>query len=272
MNLLEIIKVSRPIGWLIFPTVFYLGVRAAGGSLNLLILLIMLSLSFPFCFFGYGINDIYDYKSDRRNPRKKGVEGYLVKPKNRKFVKKLALILILPFIMLILLTLNLTSIFFAFFELFLGYFYSAPPIRLKERPPFDSISNGLIYFLLPYVLGFSIFKSILFLPIKVVWIGMSVAAIHAIGTMMDYDVEKKLGIKTFAVAFGLRKTALFAFLIFLIAFLFNRFGVVFQCYYIFLIFLSFFLLLFPTPKHASIVFKIIFLGFFISVFFYFLIK
>ena len=37
-----------------------------------------------------------------------------------------------------------------------AWLYSVPPIRLKERPPLDSIANGFGYFLLPFVMGYSL--------------------------------------------------------------------------------------------------------------------
>jgi 4-hydroxybenzoate polyprenyltransferase len=35
----------------------------------------------PYNFLMYGINDVFDYESDLRNPRKGGIEGALLDPK-----------------------------------------------------------------------------------------------------------------------------------------------------------------------------------------------
>ena len=40
--------------------------------------------------------------------------------------------------------------------LLVAWCYSVPPVRLKERPPLDSLANGLGYFLLPFVMGYSL--------------------------------------------------------------------------------------------------------------------
>ena len=40
--------------------------------------------------------------------------------------------------------------------LLVAWMYSVPPVRLKERPPLDSLANGLGYFLLPLVMGYSL--------------------------------------------------------------------------------------------------------------------
>ena len=37
-----------------------------------------------------------------------------------------------------------------------AWLYSVPPVRLKERPPLDSLANGLGYFLLPFAMGYSL--------------------------------------------------------------------------------------------------------------------
>ena len=49
-------------------------------------------------------------------------------------------------------TLNLLNIIVMSTALFLAYAYSAPPLRLKTKPPFDSITNGA-YFIVPFLLG-----------------------------------------------------------------------------------------------------------------------
>jgi 4-hydroxybenzoate polyprenyltransferase len=92
--------------------------------------------------------------------------------------------------------------------------------------------------------------------------------IHAFSTIMDYDVDEKVGIKTFATVFGKRSAALFAFLAFVLTAFFarlstlinpsplNPFSSPFWFYiYCFLIFgslLFFITLVFPSEKVAKL--------------------
>ena len=39
-------------------------------------------------------------------------------------------------------------------SLVVAWLYSVPPLRLKERPPLDSLANGFGYFLLPLMMGY----------------------------------------------------------------------------------------------------------------------
>ena len=87
-NFLVLLKTSRPIGWIIAPLVFLVGLSYSGADLSFLPILQMLLLSFPYCLFVYGINDVYDYESDKLNPRKKFIEGVKLKPIHHPLIKK----------------------------------------------------------------------------------------------------------------------------------------------------------------------------------------
>ena len=47
-----------------------------------------------------------------------------------------------------------------------AWLYSVPPMRLKERPPLDSLANGLGYFLLPFAMGYSLGADIRTMPLR----------------------------------------------------------------------------------------------------------
>jgi len=56
------------------PLVFIIGLYYSSADLNLTSLIQIVLLSFPFSVILYGINDIYDYDSDKLNTRKKTLE------------------------------------------------------------------------------------------------------------------------------------------------------------------------------------------------------
>lgn len=86
MSFKLLMKVSRPAGWIIAPLIFLIALFYSGASLSLLSIVQLILLSFPFCVFLYGINDIYDYESDKLNNRKKLLEGIKLDRKDHKFV------------------------------------------------------------------------------------------------------------------------------------------------------------------------------------------
>ena len=64
-------------------------------------------------------------------------------------------------------------------------YYSAPPIRLKEGPPLDSISNGILFFL-AFSLGYSFGNKIWDIPLKISFVAIGVMGIDSFGAVMDY--------------------------------------------------------------------------------------
>ncbi len=256
-----LIKISRPIGWIVAPLVFLAGLHSSNAQLNFFSIFQLLMLSFPLCLAGYGINDIYDYESDRVNPRKKKIEGIVLKPKYHEFVKKSVFFMMFLLALSSLITMNLTNIISMSMLLFFGYFYSAPPLRFKERPPLDSISNGIIYFLAPFLLGHSFGGSIFAFSLKWLLITLFVAGIHSFSTVMDYSVDKKIKVKTFAVVFGKRSASFFALIMSLLALVFGNFNTLINYYLVFCGTIFFITLIHPSEKLASLFFKFIFIGF-----------
>jgi 4-hydroxybenzoate polyprenyltransferase len=228
---LLLIKVSTPVGWGAAPAVFLIGLIASGsisGTTTLIPLAIsqILLLSVPYCIFLFGINDVYDYETDKINPRKgdlKGgfIEGIKLEPEYHSFVKHVAFLVISLLLLTSVLTLSVTNVLGMLLLVFFSYFYSAPPLRFKERPPLDSFSNGMLYFFAPFLLGFSVGGGPPFnIPPDLILITACVMGIHAYSTIIDYDVDKEVGVKTFATAFGERGAALFAFLTFILSLFF----------------------------------------------------
>ena len=73
-----LIQVSRPIVWPVLPLVYGLGLHAAHAELTAAAIIQMLLLTFPMNLIGCGLNDIYDYESDRRSPRRRAIWGAVV--------------------------------------------------------------------------------------------------------------------------------------------------------------------------------------------------
>jgi 4-hydroxybenzoate polyprenyltransferase len=270
--IIRMLSVSRILFWAIFPIVFFLGLVFAKGSLTLQAALLALAFTLPVGLAGYGINDVYDFQSDRKNPRKKvrsGVEGRIVTPKDRAMVKKGAFAAVVPFALALLYTMNPTVIFLGAAFILVGYAYSAPPLRLKGRPPLDSLSNGLIYFLFPFLMGYYLPQEFAIFPTFSLWIALCVSMIHAVGTVVDYDADKKAGLDTFAIRFGKRTTMVASSFSFLLAIAFDKFTLPVVAY------LSYCALVCSVgtvnTKYAHAAIRLIFAGFLIAASYYIII-
>jgi 4-hydroxybenzoate polyprenyltransferase len=84
-------------------------------------------------------------------------------------------------------------------------------LRFKERPIFDSISNGCIAFL-GWFCGFS-FSGLSISDIppgKGTAFGICVVGIHALAALVDSEADTAAGQKTIVTALGERQAAIFA--------------------------------------------------------------
>lgn len=195
---------------------------------------------------------MYDYESDKLNPRKKVADYAEMETKFFPFVRKLSGVLSLVLLMSSLFTLNLLNICAMLLLVVFSFVYSARPFRLKERPPLDSISNGIIYYYAPVVLGASFGITFLNLPIQVYYITACVMGIHSFSTIMDYSPDKLAGDRTFAVVFGKRMASLFTVIVFLLAFFFSGFlGTLVGYYLLFCAVLAGIITVVPSEKMAK---------------------
>jgi lycopene elongase/hydratase (dihydrobisanhydrobacterioruberin-forming) len=209
-RLVYLLQVSRPILWPVLPMVYYLGVHSAGANLSAVAVIQMVLLTFPMNFVGCGLNDIYDIDSDRLSRRRKSVWGAEVTEADAALIWCACWVLGAMFVLGALVTRNTWNIGAACAMILVAKWYSVPPVRLKERPPLDSLANGLGYFVLPFGMGYSLGAYPWTMPLKYWLLGLCVCGIHALATAADYDADRAAGHRTFAVAFGRRAAAAFA--------------------------------------------------------------
>tara|TARA_Y100000034_G_C6804031_1_gene360843 strand:- start:169 stop:960 length:792 start_codon:yes stop_codon:yes gene_type:complete len=213
MKVSDFIRISRPITWPILPIMYFCIFFYYDLQFTPLIALQLLILTFVFNFFLYGINDIYDYKSDELNKRKSVLNF------NTKEVKKISLYCVVLLLLSSVFLLNLKNFLAMVLLIELSYFYSAPPLRLKELPVLDSLTNALIVYaalLLPYSFTNEPFSS------KLYFLLFGIAGFHAFTAALDYECDKKAKINTLAVYFGKRFAILFSLLTILTIILFSE--------------------------------------------------
>ena len=205
-----LIRVSRPVGWVVLPLVYCLGVRASSGDWGPAAILQGALLTFPMNLVGCGLNDVNDFHSDSKNPRKGSLWGPVIGPEQHQFVYRACLATSLVIMVGALVTMNWANIALTICMLLLAWAYSVPPLRLKVRPPLDSLANGVGFFLLPFSIGYSFGGSLSDMPVKYYFAAGCTAGLHALTTAIDYRFDKTAGDQTLAVAWGKRAAVLFA--------------------------------------------------------------
>ncbi|MBE1534855.1 UbiA prenyltransferase family protein [Actinomadura algeriensis] len=150
------------------------------------------------------INDAFDLDGDLRNPRKAdaplvegrlGVRGALV-----------AAHLTAAGALLVALTVRPAFALVTFGFLVLGWMYSVPPVRLKDRPGFDVATNAVGVGGLAPLAGWTVVRPVGGFPWAMAVLGVLVAtALYVPTTVTDYKADLASGYRTIAVRLGPRR-------------------------------------------------------------------
>lgn len=211
---MRLFKISRPRFWPYVLGPYAIGALAAGTISNWpLVLLVGLYFTLPANLLIYGVNDIFDYETDKHNPKKSSYEE-LVTPKDQKKLWRWIGIMNAPFLFL-LPFIGIQALWGVAWFLFFSYFYSAPPIRAKVRPLIDSLFNVLYVF--PAVVGYGLvsgqFPSVQIFIAAMLWC----MAMHAYSAVPDIEADKKAKIATIATKLGRQGTLSFCLLCYLLS-------------------------------------------------------
>jgi 4-hydroxybenzoate polyprenyltransferase len=79
--LAKLFVASRPISWVNTAFPFGAAYFFSTGEIDWIFWLGCFFFLIPYNLLMYGVNDVFDYESDLRNPRKGGIEGALLDPK-----------------------------------------------------------------------------------------------------------------------------------------------------------------------------------------------
>lgn len=166
----------------------------------------------PYNLLLYGVNDLFDYESDRVNPRKgSAIEGGIVAPSHARRLLGAVVLTNLPLLLLLGWLAGPSASIVLLVTVVVALMYSAPPLRTKVLPVFDSITSSLHYVLPAVCGGIVAGAAVARLPWRLLlafflW-GM---ASHALGAIQDVRYDREAGIGSIAVALGARATALFS--------------------------------------------------------------
>jgi 4-hydroxybenzoate polyprenyltransferase len=260
-----LLQVSRPIVWPVLPLVYLLGLNASDARLSTVAIVQMVLLTFPMNLVGCGLNDIFDYESDRRSLRRRSIWGAVVDEAARPLVWRASLAMIPLVILGAAMTRNADNFVATVSLVLVAWLYSVPPARLKERPPLDSLANGLGYFLLPLMMGYSLGANPRSMPLRYYLLALCVCGIHALATAADYDADKAAGHRTLATMYGRRAAIALAFVAFLITDLLGDFqGTAVRIYIGACALVTFFAALIPLDRLISFACVTIFIGFLVA--------
>lgn len=199
---------SRPISWINTAFPFGLTYWLATGDTGATLWLGALFFLIPYNLLMYGINDVFDYESDLRNPRKGGIEGALLNPRWHALTVKAAVWCCVPFVGYLTVVGNSISTGVLYFTIFMVIAYSAKGLRFKEKPFLDSFTSSM-HFVGPMVFALTLAKVNLGEPsilIAITAFTLWGAASHAFGAVQDVAADRDGGIASIATVIGARST------------------------------------------------------------------
>ena len=206
MLMRRLLRISRPRFWIYVFGPYLVGALCGADSprqfFTPLSLLFALFWIFPANLLIYGANDIFDFETDRRNPKKIDYEA-LVEPREHSRLWLTIGLFCLPFAVFLPCLPLACSVALGCF-LFFSLFYSAPPIRAKARPIWDSVFNVLYIF--PGVFGFYLCGGRHLSPALFIGAWSWAMAMHAYSAVPDISADRQAQVPTIATFFGLRPT------------------------------------------------------------------
>lgn len=212
-TLAKLAKVSRPISWINTAFPFAATYLVLGGTIDPVFLIGTLFFLIPYNLLMYGVNDVYDYESDIRNPRKNSIEGAAEAKSFHPTILKAAYGLTIPFVVALLLLSSWQASLVLLAVVFFVVAYSLKGLRFKEIPILDSITSSL-HFVGPIVYAIALLG---FNPVA--WpyalaVFLWGLASHAFGAVQDVIPDRKGGLKSIATIIGARSTVYFSALLY----------------------------------------------------------
>ena len=209
---------SRPISWVNTAFPFAAAYYFPRDQIDWLLVVGSIFFLIPYNLLMYGVNDVFDYESDLRNPRKGGLEGALLDPKFHKPVLLVSFGLAIPFV-LILSFVNPISTIWLWLSVFMVIAYSLKGLRFKEIPFLDSVTSAA-HFVTPAIVGLAMAEADLLeqhLVIALIAFMLWGMASHAFGAVQDVKADREAGISSIATKIGARATVRFSVALYFVA-------------------------------------------------------
>ncbi|WP_420098936.1 prenyltransferase [Corynebacterium sp.] len=200
-----VLAASRPISWINTAYPYGLAYLLAGNELDWLFWSGVAFFLVPYNIAMYGINDVFDYESDIRNPRKGGVEGAVLPKSMHAPLLWASMVTTVPFLAVMYAAGTWHSALWLTAAMAAIVAYSAPPMRFKERPVLDSMTSS-VHFVTPAIIGATVRAAEI--PTEF-WIAVMAfflwgMASHALGAVQDVKADREGSLSSVATALGAR--------------------------------------------------------------------
>ena len=215
----RLLLASRPVSWINTALPFAGGALAAGAgeAVGAWFLPLVIWWGVAYNLYLYGINDLYDLATDRKNPRKGGAEGALLQNGDLPTLRRL-LLFAAGTAVLFLLTGTATVPMWCLLGIAFATAYSAPWfVRARAVPILDAVISAT-HFVIPAVAGLALGGEL-----QQAWIAPLAAFFfwnmgsHVVGALQDVDADRRSRIATVGTLLGVRGGGLFAIALYAVA-------------------------------------------------------
>ncbi len=206
-----LLQSSRPLSWVNTAYPFSAAYLMTTARIDLTLVIGALFFLIPYNVLMYGINDVFDYESDMRNPRKGGLEGAVLKPEFHIPVLWTSAILCIPFAVYLFAIGSVAANAVLVGSLFAVVAYSVKGLRFKEKPFLDSLTSST-HFVSPALYAIVLATGSvdtaewMILAAFFLW-GL---ASHAFGAVQDVVADREAGLASIATVMGAAWTVRFA--------------------------------------------------------------
>jgi 4-hydroxybenzoate polyprenyltransferase len=209
---------SRPLSWVNTAFPFAAAYLLTGRHIDPTLIVGTIFFLVPYNLAMYGINDVFDYESDLRNPRKGGVEGAVLDRRMHRPTIIAALVTTVPFVIYLVVVGSPLSWLVLAISLFAVVAYSAPGLRFKERPFLDSLTSST-HFVSPAVYGLALAGAVFTPQLWLVLVAFFLWGIgsHAFGAVQDVIADREANISSIATVIGARATVRLSVVAYLLA-------------------------------------------------------
>jgi 4-hydroxybenzoate polyprenyltransferase len=210
LNISELLVVSRPFWWVNTAAPFVASYGIIAGNFDITLFVGIIFFAFGYNLLMYGVNDIFDYETDIKNPRKlaAGIEGSVFPKAKHQSLWFWMMVINIPLVCWLLLNGPTNANIWLIFMLFMVFAYSVKGLRFKEIPFVDSPTSSFHY-TSPFIYGGLLAgASELYIPAFAVFF-IWVMANHAFGAIQDIKPDNEAGVKSIATALGAEKTIIF---------------------------------------------------------------
>ncbi|TAH32161.1 prenyltransferase [Candidatus Saccharibacteria bacterium] len=204
-TLQKLFLVSRPISWPNTAYPFAAGYLMSGGALDFTFWIGTLFFLAPYNLLMYGVNDVFDYESDIKNPRKGGIEGMREQRAFHPTILIGSTLTTIPFAAYLLWQGSLLSKVTLLLLLFFVLAYSIRYLRFKERPFLDSATSS-IHFVGPLIYALTLIGSAPHTWPYIIAFFLWGMASHAFGAVQDIIPDRHAHISSIATFLGARYT------------------------------------------------------------------